>query len=68
MPQVGPIMQRLESLEVEELQEFMENEQYLDDFLEEQPEIINMKLDADKVRETAYKFAKNNCELFEQIS
>jgi hypothetical protein len=42
---------RLQALSIEELQELNSNDQYLDDFLEEQPEITNMLEDVDKVRQ-----------------
>ena len=59
---------RLQALSIEELEELCNNEQYLDDFLEEQPEITNMLEDVDKVRQQTLQYAEKNMEYFEIIS
>lgn len=46
----------------------LENDEYLDDFLEEQNELQVMRQDSDKVKEQAYQFAKNNVDLFDTVS
>jgi len=68
IPSAPIFKERLQALGVEELQEMLDNDQYLDDFLEEQPEINHMQDDADKVRHQTFKYANDNLDQFQVIS